>query len=221
MLNKDKRSLVLCLALGDGCLHYIKNNGRTYGAITIDHGLEQADYQSWKAKLLSEVFQKEIRMRTGHRGKSVQVSVCAKRLRSWRRFCYPKDTKHCSRILKFIRHPEMAMAVWLCDDGYVEPSIQNGKLYSVSLRIFSCDSPEEDLAEIISWFKSNFEITPKVRFQKTRGTKYPFLVFNTPDSLKYWGICREFILQFKSMRHKFRHIESIYQSRRTQCPPVA
>jgi hypothetical protein len=58
MLNKDKRSFVLSLILGDGCLHYIRSNGRLYGGITINHGNQQADYNAWKAKLLSNIFNK-------------------------------------------------------------------------------------------------------------------------------------------------------------------
>ena len=75
MFNKDKRSLILLLALGDGCLHYIKNNGTIYGGLTIDHGIDQADYQKWKAQMLSEITGRDVKVRTGHKGKSIQVSV--------------------------------------------------------------------------------------------------------------------------------------------------
>lgn len=220
MINKDKRSLVLLLALGDGCLHYIKNNNSLYGGITIDHGIEQADYQSWKAKLLSEVFNKNVNMRNGHKGKSVQVSVCAKRLRAWRKFCYPNNKKSIPKILKFIRHPEMALAVWLMDDGYVEPSITNKTLYSASFRLFTCNQTEEQQKEIIEWFQKIFDVTPKVKtmFDKRTNKTYPFLKFTTKDSLKIWNIIREFALQFKSMQHKFRHIEQIFKSRCVQPP---
>lgn len=208
MINKDKRSLLLSLILGDGCLHYIRNHGNLYGGLTIDHGLEQADYQSWKAKLLSDIFNKDVKVRTGHRGRSVQVSVSMKRFRAWRKFTYPNGKKSIPKILKFIRHPEFALAVWLMDDGYVEPSIHNDKVYGAAFRIFCCDQSPEELEFIMKWLKDNFDVDSKVRFQKTRGKMYPFIKINAKDSLKIWKKIREFVLQFKSMKKKFRHAES-------------
>lgn len=211
MLNKHKRSLILALALGDGCLHYIRNAGNLYGGITIDHGMAQADYQSWKAKLLSSIFNKEVRMRPGHKGQSVQVSVCAKRLRAWRKFTYPNNRKSVPKMLKFIMHPEFAFNVWMMDDGYVEPGMYNKKLISATMRLFINSQTDEEAAEIVKWLDSNFGISTRILYQKSRGKKQPFIKFNQQDSLKLWHIMRDFVLQFKSMQHKFRHIESIYQ----------
>lgn len=215
MFNKDKRSLLLSLCLGDGCLHY-KNGSNRYGAITIDHGLEQADYQSWKAKLLTDIFEKEVKMRTGHKGKSLQVSVALKRLRAWRKFTYPNNKKSIPKILKFIRHPEFALAVWLMDDGYIEPGMYNNKLVCISTRIFVCDQSEEEVNQIQQWFKQNFQIETKVLYQKKGNKKYPFIKIYQDDSLKLWEKIREFVLQFKSMKHKFRNIENIYQLKISQ-----
>jgi len=212
VLNKDKRSLILCFALGDGCLHYIKNAGSLYGGLTIDHGLAQADYVSWKAKMLTEICGRNVKMRTGHKGNSIQVSVCMKRIRAWRKHCYPHGKKSINRILRFIRHPELATAIWLMDDGYVEPTIQNGKLYSASLRIFSCD--ETDQAPLIAWFTKHMQVTPRVLYQR----RYPFLKFNAKDSLLLWKTIRGFVLQFKSMQHKFRHIEQRFQFKMSTAP---
>lgn len=211
MLNKDKRSLLLSLALGDGCLHYIRNAGKLYGGLTIDHGIAQSDYQSWKAKLLSSIFEKEVKMRTGHKGKSVQVSVCLKRIRAWRKFTYPNNKKSIPKILNFVRHPEFALSVWLMDDGYVEPGMYNKKLTSITLRLFVCDQNEQELKLIQEWLKTNFDIESRVLYQNSKGKKYPFIKINQSDSLKVWGKIRDFALQFKSMKHKFRYIEQIYQ----------
>ena len=224
MFNKDKRSLALLLVLGDGCLHYIKNNGKIYGGLTIDHGINQSDYQSWKAKLLSDIFNKNVKMRTGHKGKSIQVSICMKRLRAWRKFTYPNGKKSIPKLLKFIRHPELALAVWLMDDGYVEPSIYTSKdeskvNYGAAFRIFTCDQNDDQLKEIQNWLKINFDIDTKVRFQTSKNKKYPFIKINQVNSLKLWNILRNFILQFKSMQYKFRYIEQIYQSKFLQPQP--
>lgn len=219
MLNKDKRSLLLSLVLGDGCLHYIKNNGKLYGGITIDHGIDQADYQSWKAKLLSDIFNKEVKVRTGHKGKSVQVSVSLKRLRAWRKFTYPNNKKSIPKILKFIRHPEFALSVWMMDDGYVEPSMTNGICKGAGFRIFTCDQSPQELEIIMNWLKDNFGVESKVRYTKKGNTNYPFIKINQAGSLLIWEKIRDFILQFKSMKHKFRHIENIYQLKLLQRVP--
>jgi hypothetical protein len=216
MLNKDKRSLLLALSIGDGCLHYIRNNGKIYGGLTIDHGIEQSDYQSWKAKLLSDIMNKPVNMRTGHNGQSVQVSICMKRIRAWRKFCYPNNKKDISKILPFIRHPEFTLAVWLMDDGYVET---NGNRKGGRFRLFVCDQKEESLNKMILWFQKEFDVTPIIKFQKTNNKQYPFLKFNQVDSLKLWKPMRDFVLQFRSMKKKFRYIENTYQFQLAQRTP--
>jgi hypothetical protein len=224
MLNKDKRSLCLLLILGDGCLHYHRQDGKIYGGITIDHGLEQADYQSWKAKLLSKIFEKEVRMRQGHKGKSIQVSICKKSMRSWRRFIYRNNKKEIQRILPFIKHPELALAVWLMDDGYVEPStskLADGRKvnYGARFRIFTNSQDWENQLYIKQWLDSTFGTDVKIKtyYDKKYKKDYHYIKYNQADSLKIWETIRPFVLQFKSMRYKFRHIEQIYQNRVSQC----
>jgi hypothetical protein len=223
MLNKDKRSMVLSLVLGDGCLHYIKNNGRIFGGLTIDHGIKQADYQSWKASLLSTIFNKNIKVRTGHKGKSVQLSLCTKRFRAWRKFCYPNNKKDIAKILPFINNPAFALAIWLADDGYAEvgKNIKSPNSISSRLRIFTCDQSIPTQEVIIKWFKTQFNVNAKIKYahSKQQNKSYPYIKFTQEDSLKLWGIIRDFILQFKSMQYKFRHIEQVYQLRILQRVP--
>lgn len=224
MLNKDKRSLCLSLILGDGNLHVQKAG---YGILSIDHGVTQSDYQSWKARLLSDVFDRNVKCRVGHNGKSIQVQVCNNVFKSWKKFTYPNNKKDISRILPFIRHPEFAMAVWLMDDGYVEPSYSkladgSKKNYGARFRLFTCDQPKEVQDKIISWIKTNLDVDCKIHYQfnSKQNKSYPFLKFNQEESLKLWIKIREFVLQFKSMQYKFRYIEDLYQKRVAQCVPA-
>jgi hypothetical protein len=224
MLRKDKRSFALCLVLGDGCLCWLKRKNKLYGALTIDHGIKQADYQAWKAQLLSYLFNRKVKVRSGHKGQSVQISICDKRFRSWRKFIYHNDHKDLSLILPFIRHPEMALACWLMDDGYVEPSKDKRypkQIYSAALRIFTNDQKLESLNKVIKWFQDIFKVTLKIRYVKDKNYNkaYPFLKLNCNDSLKIWHIIRDFVLQFKSMKYKFRYLEHIYQLRVIQRVP--
>ncbi len=216
MLNKDKRSLCLALCLGDGCFHYFKRSSGVYGGLTIDHGIEQADYQKWKAELLGTIFDREVRVRTGHKGKSVQINVCNNVFKAYRRFIYKDNKKRISRILPFIRHPELALAIWLMDDGYVEAGgKKNGKRFTAGLRIFTCDQEPEEQEIIMQWLKANFNCDSWVRYQtcNKKNKKYPFIKINSKGAFIIWEKIRSFVLQFKSMQYKFRCIESCYQRR--------
>lgn len=222
MRNRDKRSLVFSLALGDGCLHYIAK--KSTGGITIAHAENQADWISWKAKLLGQIFDREVSIRTmkknefdGYKSQNqYQVSVCNKKLRVWRKFTYPNGVKSIPALLSYITTPELALAIWLADDGYIEPSLDRrypDKCYGAVIRIFTCDQTMEQHEQIITWFQNTFGITPKVKFNKNskKGKSYPFLKFNTPDSLLLWEKIRDFLLQFESMKHKFRYMEKRFQ----------
>lgn len=226
MLNKDKRSFLLSLVLGDGCLHTVYRGKKSYGTLIIGHGVAQADYQKWKAELLSKCFEKEIRVRTSHNGTTVQVSITNNTFKAWRKFIYKNNKKDLSLILPFIRHPEMALAVWLMDDGYVDSCVEtrkNGekKAYSAKFRIYTCDQEIETQEKLVQWFKLNFDVDLKIRFQNSKKTNksYPFLVFTADDTYKVWGQIRNFVLQFKSMQYKFRHAEAAYQRRMAQRTP--
>lgn len=227
MLNKDKRSMILSMVLGDGCLHYIKNRGKLFGGLTIDHGLQQSDYQTWKAKIVGNIVGRNINLRTGHKGKSIQFNVCWKRLKAWRKFCYPNGKKSIKKILPFITLPEFAIAIWLMDDGYVEPSISkladgSKKNYGARLRLFTESQPVEDHVEIIQWFVNNLDIKPTIKFtfEKKRNRTIPFLKFTQEDSLKLWGKIRVDVLKHKSMQYKFRYLEQVYQSKYLQRIPT-
>jgi len=217
MENKDKRSLLLSMVLGDGCLHLTSTG---YGAFTADHGIQQSDYITWKAQIVGKIIGREIVLRQGHKGKSIQFSVCFKRARAWRKFCYPGGKKDLTKILPFIRHPEFAVAVWLMDDGYVEPSISKlatgeKKNYGARFRIFTNSQAVEKHDYLIKWFQDNLQVEPKMKlvFEKKLNKHAPFLKFSQEDSLKIWEKIRSVVLKFKSMQYKFRYIEQIYQSR--------
>lgn len=219
-LNKEKRSITLAMILGDGCLHLTSN--KCSGAITIDHGLDQVDYLTWKANLLSGIFSRNVRSRYGHRGKSVQISVADRRMRSWRKFCYPNNKKSLIKILKLIHtNIDMAMAIWLMDDGYVQSSITKNKNYSAALRLFTCSEPQVGQEFIVKWLNDKFKVSPKIAtmFDKRKQKTYFFLKLKTNDSLLIWERIREIVLQFESMQYKFRFLEEIYQKRLSQRTP--
>ena len=208
------------MLLGDGNLH---TDSRNYCRFTVDHGISQSDYCTWKGSLLATATGRDIKIRSGHRGKSIQFSTSMTRFRSWRKFTYPGGKKDLARILPFIRHPELALAIWLMDDGYCEPSFSkladgSKKNYGARLRIFTCDQSPETQVKIKDWLDTTFgiNVTIKKTWSSARNKHYPFIKINQADSLKVWEIIRTHVLQFKSMQYKFRYLEQIYQVRSLQ-----
>jgi hypothetical protein len=219
MLNRDKRSKVLSMCFGDGCLHYIRSGGKLFGGLTIDHGLDQTDYITWKAQILREITGREINVRQGHRNKSVQISVCMKRFRCWRKHIYLNGKKDISRMLSFITDPNFLLAVWFMDDGYVAPNIFNGKISSIALRLYTCSETEETHKLIIQWFKDTFNVEPRIKYiKRSEIKKDPYLQFSLNDSFKLWVLMKDLVLQFPSMQFKFRHANNLYTSRFLQPP---
>lgn len=213
--------MILSLLLGDGCVNLIQRGNKRYGYFIVDHGLKQADYQAWKAELLSHITGRKVKVRKAHKGKSVVVSVGMKRFAAWRKFCYTDGKKDIAKILRFINNPKFAIAVWLMDDGYCESSpdtLKSGKKkhYSARLRMFTCETPKDKQYEIQDWLKNNLDIDTKVHQSKKKDKYYPYLKINQKNSLKLWSEIREFVLQFKSMQYKFRHLESVYQRKMLQ-----
>jgi hypothetical protein len=224
MTNQEKRSLLLSMLLGDGCLHNTSNG--TSGTITLHHGVAQSDYITWKAHILSNLTGRNVVIRNGNKGNSVQCSVTFKKFKAWRKFCYPNGKKSLNRILPFIRHPEFAVAVWLMDDGYVESSISrladgSKKNYGARFRIFTMAEDIREHELFIKWFQDNLGVTPKIKlcYNKKRDKQFPFLKFTQTDSLKLWKIIREVVLGIKSMQYKFRYIEEVYQYKLSQRVP--
>lgn len=221
MTRKDKRDLLLSLLLGDGCLSYSSN--RLTAGITLGHCIEQKDYLELKVNFLSKAFDKKIKVRQMNKGTAVQASFHKRRFKAWRKFVYKNGKKDLARILPFIINPIRATSFWLMDDGYVEPSFDKNKagekvFYSACLRLFTCDQSLETHEYMIEWFYKNFSVRPKVAYSKNNKTNksYPFLKFNTVDSLKIWEQIRVFVMITDSMKHKFRFIEQYYQKKLSQ-----
>jgi hypothetical protein len=220
MERKEKRDLILSMCLGDGCLAYTSN--RISAAITIGHCKEQQDYLQLKADFLERAFDQKVRVRKGQDTK-VQLSLCKKRFKAWRKFIYRNGKKDLSLLLPFIINPQRAISFWLMDDGYTEPSFDRNKageniFYSACLRIFTCDQSLQTHEYMIDWFYKNFSVTPKVLYNKStkRNKTYPFLKFNTVDSLIIWEQIRTFVMITDSMKHKFRYMEQYYQKKLSQ-----
>lgn len=223
MLNKNKRSLILSMALGDGCISYgggYKNGNYSSGKLSIKHGAKQKDYLDWKADLLSNTLNKKINV---HPTKSYvstlnktydqyQLSFTYKRMRAWIKIFRKNGIKDIPKMLQFINNPELAAAMWLMDDGSCSsPKKKNGTKVFGGLILYVCDQSSENVDKIAAWWKTNFEVEPKIKFQKMlyKGDiKYfPNIRFNTQDSIKIWNKISKYVCQIPSMEAKFASVK--------------
>ena len=228
MLNKDKRSKLLSFILGDGCLHMSgPNQIPKIGYIAIKHGHKQKDYVEWKAKILSELMNKDVKVHSATSyvktlDKSYaqyKIQIGWKRMRAWRRFCYPNNKKSIKRLLKFIHHPDLAAALWWGDDGSVSTGIVgNRKVYNPNrccsgFVLYLGDISKDDAWAAHDWFSFNFNIKPRIRWQtvKYKGivNYYPELRFSVLDSLKVWKRVKYYFKYIPSMMYKFRLLEEL------------
>jgi hypothetical protein len=227
MLNKDKRSVLFCCVLGDGCLSNWKPQNS--GVFVAEHGIAQKDYVEWKKSLLQNLGYGTVYTYSTKQGRAWRLQLANKKIRVWKKFTYKHNKKNLPLLLSYIRHPELATAIWLMDDGYCEgkKDKKTGKVYSSAFRLFTCEASMEDQAKIISWFETTLGVSPTIKFQKRsaknynpEGADYPYLRFTGKDSMIIWQKIRPFVLQFESMCHKFRHMEHYYQRLMTKCEPV-
>lgn len=216
-LNKDIRSIMVSLLLGDGCLYRSGKKNSVY--FQIIHGDSQADYISWKRDLINltvpdcRVKIKSSIVYTNNKPfVRHKIALSRTRFRAWKKFFYPGGKKDISKMLRFIRHPELALAIWLMDDGTVNYTKNKN---NACLRLHTDSEKIESVQKCIDYLNTTFNFNLKLYMRK-HGAKnnfkqYPIIRFNTQDSLTAWKIIREFVLKFKSMQHKFRHLELKYQ----------
>lgn len=226
MLNKDKRSLILSMVLGDGCISYgggYKNGKYSSGKLSMKHGHKQKDYLEWKTKFLEIGLNVKINIKPclshvkllNKTYNQYQMSWTYKRMKAWKKILYQNSIKNIPKILKFIKHYNFAAAIWLMDDGSCTRNTKkNGTEVFTGLTLYVCDQPRDYCYEIISWWKLHFKVNPKLKWQKQyyKGIikEYPKIYFNNLDSLKIWKEIRPFVMEIPSMKNKFRFIEARY-----------
>lgn len=235
MTNKEERSILLSLIIGDGHLgdnpNKYKKRITKMGQIIIKHGDKQKDYLLWKAEIISKLWNQPINIKpcisyvksTNKSYQQHKIQISKKKLRAWKKIFYKNKEKQIGKILKFTRHPAFTAAVWLMDDGSATKSTKpNGTIVFCGLVLYICDQDRDNCKEIIEWWERNFNVKPKIKWQKMKykGTIrfYPNIRFNNLDSLKIYSYIRPFIQQIPSMMEKFQYLENRFNRRDLQQP---
>lgn len=199
--NDEDLGFLMSLLLGDGHL-------TEHGRIVIAHGAKQQDYCEWKANKISQIVKTNVKAlptRTCY-----QLQVSRKQLGTYKFKIYPNGKKSLPRILDYIKNPLEAIALWVCDDGNICPSItSNKKCYSSSLQIFTFTELEES-TQIANWFELHTGIRPNLLFRdrsKTGRKSAYILRFKAEDSRQLYKKIKSYIPNLPSMIYKFRYIE--------------
>lgn len=201
VFSSETLSFIAACIIGDGS---VSDTGR----LVIAHGLQQADYADWKAERLSKLIGQHIQALPTRQCKQIQFQ--RKFLQNKRYSWYRNGRKNINEILRDVTNALETIAIWICDDGNVCPSIaKNGKCYSASIQIFTFTELEESV-EIANWFEKHTGIRPKLHFlnrEKTNRKSAYKLKFTAEDSRNLYKLIKSYIPVIPSMSHKFRYLE--------------
>ena len=180
--NKDKRAILLGMALGDG---YITNS-RYYKALVIRHSEKQKEYLLFKKQLLEKMFfGRTISTRSVQSG--IQIAIGNNKLFSiYRKWLYPNGVKYIPNILKYL--DLQSIAIWYMDDGSLTAKKRNGKIHGYELTLNTYVSKEENQL-IINWFKENYSIL----FTQTKGKNKYRLRMGTKEAKKFTTLIQPYI----------------------------
>lgn len=202
-MNLKKRSILLGMLLGDGCLktkiHHNKDGSvSTYYEYVLAHSYKQKEYLERKLDIFhSLIGGKRPKIIYEKRTNSYRFSRCNKIFRLFHRTLYSKNNKKyfTEKVFKYLT-PE-SLAIWYMDDGGVSKSKYKGKVTSCEMRLYTYFSEEEaDIA--VNYFKNKWDITVKKR--KYSKTDQWNLIFNTKESIKFELLISPFIIE--SMKYK-------------------
>jgi recombination protein RecA len=205
-MNKNDRSILLGMLLGDGCLkrkHHTKKDGSesVYYEYVLCHSIKQKDYLEHKLNIFHRIMggkRPSIHKEKSKLGESVRFSRCHKSFRILHKYLYSKNNKKyiTERVLNYLT-PE-AIAIWYMDDGGVKPSFRPDGTVSSCQMILSTYCPPEEADLILGYFSSKWDIWGAKKLHKKSNSWY--LVFNTKEGKKLEELISPYIIP--SMSYK-------------------
>ena len=178
--NKEKRAILLGMAIGDG---YISDYNNKY-RLVIRHGDSQIEYLRYKKSILYDIFNRDISELRVQKG--IQISIMNKIFGIYRKWLYRGREKRISNILKYLNR--QSIALWYMDDGSLSAKRKNGKIHGYELTLNTYTDREEN-QKIIDWFYAKHTI----RFTQTKSKDKYRLRMGTKEARKFIQIVRPYI----------------------------
>ena len=126
-----------------------------------------------------------------------------------------KNERVCSKFLQRLNHP-MCLAIWFMDDGSCcgnKSYNSKGEKYFTSYSFYLATNQfnYSDHELMVKWFKQEFDIDCKIYKQIYSNPNHCGygrieyrLRFNASNSKKIWQLINPYVIQFDSMKYKFR-----------------
>jgi len=180
--NKEKRAILLGMAIGDGYITNYKN----YKALVIRHSKKQEEYLMYKKALLENIFiGRTVSIRYVQDG--IQIAIGNNKLFSiYRKWLYTGNSKTISNVLKYLNL--QSVAIWYMDDGSLTAKKKDGKIHGYELTLNTYVSKEENQL-IIDWFKSTYDI----HFTQTKGKGKYRLRMGTKEARRFIQLIKPYV----------------------------
>ena len=180
--NKEKRAILLGMAIGDGNIY---SNKKGAGLI-IRHCNAQIEYLLYKKEILESIYNTPINIIKVQNGN--QIAKCdTKRFRIYRKWLYPNNVKTISNVLHFL--DIHSVALWYMDDGSLTAKKKDGKIHGYELTLNTYVSKEENQL-LINWFKKTYNI----QFTQTKGKGKYRLRMGTKEAKKFCSLIKPYII---------------------------
>lgn len=202
-MNTKKRSLLLGMLLGDGCLKtkvHTKQDGSTsvYYEFVIAHSIKQKEYLEYKQNLFHSLIGGKLpKLNYEARTNSFRFSRAHRIFRLFHKTLYSNNNKKYFTDKVFRYLTPQSIALWYMDDGGISWNFWNGKKASCEMRLYTYFS-EAEADRAIAYFADKYQIRVKKRHYMKRGQWN--LIFNTTESRKFESLISEFVIP--SMRYK-------------------
>lgn len=198
-MEKNKKAILIALALGDGSINVDKRCLGANGELSITHSIKQKEYLQYKAELLHSLI--------GGKAPNVIEFMCKSNYGSFKQVRFSKThkyfklikrwmepNKYSEKILKYLT-PE-AIAIWYMDDGSIIANnrYKDGTCSSARTN-FHLGATKEIAEDVCNYFKTKWDIkfttylekgTYSIRCFHKEGRKFhelisPYVI----DSMKY------------------------------------
>lgn len=197
VMNKNKKSILIAMSIGDGCISKDPNSKSCY--LSIVHSTKQEEWIKWKYDTLMSLLGGHYPKMTyfnngGYPGiRFVKTSNYFRILRSW---LYKNNKKHISRYLLNKLDAE-GIAIWYMDDGNLSAKKYNGKIHAYELYLNTHIS-QQDNQIIIDYFKEVWDI----QFHQVKNKGHYRLRMSTREIRKFLPIISKYIIP--SMQYKIQ-----------------
>lgn len=222
-MNVDKRGIIVGMAIGDGYVQVRQrlNKGKyAYESrnMRVLHGPKQKAYCEWKADLLGKALGGRninvTKVKNGPGGKytAYQFTVSHPYFGQVRKWVYPYGKKRITKKILNMLTP-LAIAIWYMDDGSARKYVNSKGLVSSVATDIATMCSEQEVDDIIDFFKTKYDICFKKRYDKRQSDGHNFYIqANTSDSKKFGLLVCNHIPE--CMSYKINHVALLHSQER-------